>query len=74
MAVYFPRVQGTTHTSVANIECGSTIVYKSHAHMTNGILGKYVTFYPHLKSLDGALKPSEKTLKNLALWMSMRHL
>ena len=63
MAVYFPRAQGTTHMGVMNIECGSAIVYKSHARKTDYILGKYVTFYPHPKSLDKALKPSEKTLK-----------
>ena len=62
-AVYFPRAQGTTHTGVANIECGSAIVYKSHAHKTDRILGKYVTFYPHPKNLDGAIKPRKKTLK-----------
>ena len=62
-AVYFPRAQGTTYTGVANIKCRSAIVYKSHTCKTDRILGKYVTFYPHPKSLDGALKPSEKTLK-----------
>ena len=62
-AIYFARVQGTTHTSVANIQCESAMVYKSHARKTDRILGKYVTFYPHPKSLDGALKPNEKTLK-----------
>ena len=66
MAVYFPRAQGTTHTGVANIECGSAIVYKNHARKTDRIIGKYVTFYPHPKSLDGALKPSEKTLKKFS--------
>ena len=63
MAVYFPRAQGTTHTGIANIECGSAIIYKSHARKTDRILSKYVTFYLHPKSLDWALKPSEKTLK-----------
>ena len=37
-AVYFPRAQGTTHIGIANIECGSSIVYKSHVHKTNHIL------------------------------------
>ena len=61
--VYFLRAQGTTHTGVVNIECGSAIVYKSHTRKTDRILGKYVTFYPHSKSLDEALKSNEKMLK-----------
>ena len=64
-AVYFPRAQRTTYTAVMNIECKSAIVYKSHARKTDRILGKYVSFYLHSKSLDGALKPSEKTLKKI---------
>jgi hypothetical protein len=42
-AVYFPRVRGTTHSGVANIECLSPVVYMQHVKKMKKILGKYVT-------------------------------
>lgn len=64
-ALYFPRAQGSTHSGVANIECANAIVYKTHLRKSARILGKYVTLHPHPKSLDGSLKPNDKTLKKL---------
>lgn len=64
-SVYFPHARGTTHSGVANVECVNAIVYKQHVRKSARILGKYVTFHPHPKSLDGSLKPNETTLKKL---------
>ena len=63
-SVYFPRARGIIKI-IANIECVNAIIYKQHVKKSARILGKYVTFYPHPKSLDGSLKPKEDMLKKL---------
>ena len=54
--VYFPRARGVTHNGTANVECLHTVVYKQYVRKSARILGKYVTFHLHPRSLMDHLR------------------
>jgi hypothetical protein len=45
------------------VECLNPIVYKQFLDKTIPILGSYVEFTPHPKSLEGTIPPTEEKLK-----------
>ena len=48
---------------VCNLEVLNPTVYKQHVKTTAQIFNKYVTFKPHLRSLDGINEPLKEVLK-----------
>jgi hypothetical protein len=61
--IYYHASEGQKHSGRANIECLNPIVYKQFLDKTIPILGSYVEFTPHPKSLEGSSPPSEEKLK-----------
>ena len=53
------------HLGSCNIQCLNAMVYKKFGKKTVKILGKYVEFTPHSRSLDGANAPSASELARL---------
>ena len=53
------------HLGSCNIQCLNAMVYKKFGKKTVKLLGKYVEFTPHPRSLDGANAPSEGELARL---------
>jgi hypothetical protein len=53
------------HLGSCNIQCLNVMVYKKFGKKTVKLLGKYVEFTPHPRSLDGANAPSELELTRL---------
>ena len=53
------------HLGSCNIQCLNVMVYKKFGKKTVKVLGKYVEFTPHPRSLDGANAPSELDLARL---------
>jgi hypothetical protein len=49
--IYYHASEGNKHSGKANIECLNPIVYKQFLDKTITILGSYVEFTPHPKSL-----------------------
>lgn len=53
------------HLGSCNIQCLNAMVYKKFGKKTVKLLGKYVEFTPHPRSLDGANAPSASELTRL---------
>ena len=64
MGIFF-RQEGRKHVGTCNIQCLNVVVYKKFSKKNGKILGKYVEFTPHPKSLDGANAPSLEELIRL---------
>jgi hypothetical protein len=61
--IYYHASEGEKHSGRANVECLNPIVYKQFLDKTIPILGSYVEFTPHPKSLEGSSPPTEENLK-----------
>jgi hypothetical protein len=61
--IYSHASKGQKHSGKANVECLNPIVYKQFLDKTIPILGSYVEFTPHPKSLEGTVPPTEEKLK-----------
>jgi hypothetical protein len=61
--IYYHASDGQRHSGKANVECLNPIVYKQFLDKTIPILGSYVEFTPHPKSLEGTAPPTEEQLK-----------
>ena len=61
----FFRLEKGKHIGSCNVQCLNAAVYKKYVKQNIPILGKYVEFSPHPKSLDGIDAPSAKELARL---------
>ena len=61
----FFRLKNGKHTGSCNIQCLNATVYKKYVKQNIQILGKYVEFSPHPKSLDGIHAPSAEEFARL---------
>jgi hypothetical protein len=64
LGFYF-RLENGKHTGSCNVQCLNSFVYKKFVKKNEKILGKYVEFTPHPKSLDGINAPSKEELVRL---------
>ena len=64
VSIFF-RVEGGKHVGSYNVQCLNAAVYKKFSKKNGKILGKYVKFCPHPKSLDGTNAPSNEELVKL---------
>ena len=64
LGFYF-RLENGKHTGSCNVQCLNSFVYKKFVKKNEKILGKYVEFTPHPKSLDGVNAPSKEELVRL---------
>jgi hypothetical protein len=60
---YYHASEGQKYSGKANVECLNPIVYKQFLDKTIPILGSYVEFTPHPKSLKDTAPPTEEQLK-----------
>ena len=65
VSVFYPRATTKIHHGVANVECLNSAVYKQYVNKSARLLNKWVSFHPHLNSLNGSAKPDDATLKKL---------
>jgi hypothetical protein len=61
--IFYHNSDGEKHSGKANIECLSPIVYRQYLDKTIAILGKYLEFTPHPRSLEGVAPPSQEEIK-----------
>ena len=61
----FFRLENGKHTGSCNIQCLNAAVYKKYVKQNIQLLGKYVEFSPHPKSLDGIHAPSAEEFVRL---------
>jgi hypothetical protein len=61
--IFFHNSDGEKHSGKANSECLSPIVYRQYLDKTIAMLGKYIEFTPHPKSLEGTAPPIEEDIK-----------
>ena len=61
----FFRLEGGKHVGSCNVQCLNAAVYKRFSKKNGKILGKYVEFSPHPKSLDGTTAPTNEELIRL---------
>ena len=61
----FSRLEGGKHVGSCNVQCLNAAVYKKFSKKNGKILGKYVEFSPHPKSLDGTNAPTNEELVRL---------
>ena len=61
----FFRLEGGKHVGSCNVQCLNAAVYKRFSKRNGKILGKYVEFSPHPKSLDGTNAPTNEELIRL---------
>jgi len=61
----FFRLEKGKYVSSCNVQCLNAAVYKKYVKQNHLVLGKYVEFALHLKSLDGIEAPSAKELAKL---------
>ena len=61
--IYYHASEGEKHSGRENVECLNPIVYKQFLDKTIPILGSYVEFTPHSKSLEGTSPPTKENLK-----------
>jgi hypothetical protein len=61
--IYYHASEGQKHSGKANVECLNPIVYRQFLDKTLPILGSYVEFTPHPKSIEGTAPPTEEKLK-----------
>ena len=65
VAGIFFRLEKGKHVGSCNVQCLNATVYKKYVKQNHLILGKYVEFSPHPKSLDGIDAPSAIELARL---------
>ena len=65
VAGIFFRLEKGKHVGSCNVQCLNAAVYKKYVKQDHPILGKYVEFSPHPKSLDGSDAPSASELARL---------
>jgi hypothetical protein len=61
--IYYHASEGQKHSGKAKGECLNPIVYRQFLDKTLPILGSYVEFTPHPKSIEGSAPPTEEKLK-----------
>jgi hypothetical protein len=61
--IYYYASEWEKYSRKANVECLNPIVYRQFIDKTIPILGSYVEFTPHPKSLEGSAPPTEEQLK-----------
>jgi len=61
----FFRLEKGKHVGSCNVQCLNATVYKKYVKQNHLVLGKYVEFSPHPKSLDGTETPSAVELVKL---------
>ena len=61
----FFRLEKGKHVGSCNVQCLNAAVYKKYVKQNHRILGKYMEFSPHPKSLDGIDAPSTIELTRL---------
>jgi hypothetical protein len=66
--IYYLASEEQKHSGRANVECLNPIVYKQFLDKTIPILGSYVEFTPHPKSLEGSSPPVEEQLKKFGFY------
>lgn len=49
----FFKIENGKHVGTCNVQCLNAAVYKKHVKKNTKLLGKYIEFIPHPKSLDG---------------------
>ena len=64
ISIFF-RLEGRKHVGSCNVQCLNAAVYKKFSKKNGKILGKYVEFSPHPKSLDGTNALSNEELVRL---------
>ena len=64
ISIFF-RLEGGKHVGSCNVQCLNAAVYKKFSKKNGKILGKYVEFSPHPKSLDGTNASSNEELVRL---------
>ena len=65
VGVFF-RLENNKQVGSSNIQCLNATVYKKYVKQNGKILGKYVEFCPHPKSLDGVNAPTSAELAKLS--------
>ena len=65
MVSTFFGLEGRKHVGKCNVQCLNAAVYKKFLKKNGKILGKYVEFCPHHKSLDGINAPTNEELVRL---------
>jgi hypothetical protein len=66
--IFYHNSDGEKHSGKANIECLSPIVYRQYLDKTIAILGKYIEFTPHPRSLEGVAPPSQEEIKKFGFF------
>ena len=61
----FFKIENGKHVGSCNVQCLNAAVYKKSVKKNVKLLGKYVEFTPHPKSLDGMNAPSQAELTKL---------
>jgi hypothetical protein len=61
----FFKMENGRHVGSCNVQCLNAAVYKKFVKKNAKVLGKYVEFTPHPKSLDGINAPSQIELSRL---------
>ena len=61
----FFKIENGKHIGTCNVQCLNAAVYKKHVKKNTKLLGKYIEFTPHPKSLDGINAPSQEELTRL---------
>jgi hypothetical protein len=65
VAGIFFRLEKGKHVGFCNVQCLNAAVYKKYVKQNHLILGKYIEFFPHPRSLDGIDVPSPIELTRL---------
>lgn len=63
----FFKMENEKHVGSCNVQCLNAAVYKKFVKKNTKLLGKYVEFTPHPKSLDGINAPTQMELSRLGL-------
>ena len=61
----FFKIENGKHVGSCNVQCLNAAVYKNFVKKNTKLLGKYIEFTPHPKSLDGINAPSQEELNRL---------
>ena len=61
----FFKIENGKHVGSCNVQCLNAAVYKKFVKKNIKLLGKYIEFTPHPKSLDGINAPSQEELTRL---------
>ena len=61
----FFKIENGKHVGSCNVQCLNAAVYKKFVKKNTKLLGKYIEFTPHPKSLDGINAPSQEELTRL---------